>query len=368
MNGYKRWACGLLAAALAVVTLCAAVVYAVDPCFYYRLPADAQGVFFNERYQNAGLARNTPADTVLLGTSLMANYRASDAQAVFGGTAVKLTLPDGYMSEQDATLRAAFHGHHPKRVVLALDPNILIRDESGLTGALPGYLYNETPLDDVQYLLNKDALYYSAYALFQAARGEETPLDDAFTWDDTLWWNHITALDNYERPEIVPEQTPRDAYLAQTTANLAVVTAWLQAYPDTEFDVFFPPYSILYWDKMGRLGETAAVLSALEKTCEALLPYENVKLYSFLTDREIVTDLDGYCDYIHHSGTVSEAVLRGIQAGENRLTKENYRETLAQWQGFVIDYDYEVFWDQAYWIAWNAQKAQEGNAGEAPHL
>ena len=34
----KRWACGLLAAVLVLLAACAAVVYIVDPCLYYRMP------------------------------------------------------------------------------------------------------------------------------------------------------------------------------------------------------------------------------------------------------------------------------------------------------------------------------------------
>ena len=97
------------------------------------------------------------------------------------------------------------------------------------------------------------------------------------------------------------------------------------------------------------------MFAALERTCEVLLPYENVKLYGFLLDREIVEDLDEYCDYVHHSGDVCGKVLAKVAAGEDRLTSENYRETLANWRVFVVDYDYEKFWDESFWIQWNAQ-------------
>lgn len=51
-------------------------------------------------------------------------------------------MPDGYLSEFDTTLEAVFAAHPPERVIFGLDANILVRDESGLTGALPEYLYN----------------------------------------------------------------------------------------------------------------------------------------------------------------------------------------------------------------------------------
>lgn len=136
-------------------------------------------------------------------------------------------------------------------------------------------------------------------------------------------------------------------------ANLSVVTGWVEAHPDTEFDFFFPPYSILYWDKMVRLGEVDAVLAAMERACGVLTAYDNVKLYGYLLDREIVENLDNYCDYIHHSNGVCVEILEMLRADEGRLTAENITGVLADWREFVVHYDYEKFWDENFWIAWN---------------
>lgn len=70
---------------------------------------------------------------------------------------------------------AVFASHPPERVIFGLDANILVRDESGLTGALPEYLYNTNPLDDVRYFLNRDTLNYSVYTLMTLGRGGGTP-------------------------------------------------------------------------------------------------------------------------------------------------------------------------------------------------
>ena len=88
-RAYRRWVCSLLAGVLVMLALCAAVVYVVDPCLYYRIPDRWQPVFFSERYQMAGLARNVEADTVLVGTSMLpttapARYRRSLARPLCG--------------------------------------------------------------------------------------------------------------------------------------------------------------------------------------------------------------------------------------------------------------------------------------------
>ena len=92
-----------------------------------------------------------------------------------------------------------------------------------------------------------------------------------------------------------------------------------------------------------------AVFAAIRQAVEQLLPYENVKIYGYLMDEEIVADLDNYCDNIHHSGDVCRKILAMLRADEGRLTEENLEETLANWREFVIHYDYEKFWDEDFW-------------------
>ena len=340
----KRWACGLLAAVLVLLAACAAVVYLVDPCLYYRMPDKWEPVFFSERYQGAGLAKNVPADTVLVGTSMAANYRASEVGETFGGSAVRITIPDGYLSEFDQVMDVVFRSQTPKRVVFALDLNILVRDESGVTGAMPEYLYNDSLLDDAKYLLNKDTLYYSLYVLMTNRWGGGQTLDESFTWDEGIWWNHMTALAGYTRPEVAEETADTAAFRDHARQNLAVVESWVRAHPDTEFDIFFPPYSILFWDKMDRLGEREAMLALLEETTETLLQYDNAELQFFMADTDVITNLDNYADHIHVAGRVTYRMAQAMPAGQYRLTAENRAEVLDGLRDFVVHYDYDEIW------------------------
>ena len=288
---------------------------------------------------------------------MAANYRASWIEETFGTSAVRLTIPDGYYSEFDQVLGVLFRAQDPERVIFGLDVNTLVRDESGVTAAMPEYLYNANPLDDIQYLLNKDTLYYSAYTLLTNRWGEGDTIDEGFTWDKDQWWNHMSALANYDRPEIAGEELPSDTYRDNVAANLAVAERWITAHPETEFDFFLPPYSMLFWDKVTREGRVDAVLAAIRQAGETLLQYDNVRLYGYLMDADIVTDLDNYCDYIHHSGEVCREILAMLRADEGRLTGENLEETLASWREFVVHYDYDKFRDEDFWTRWNAEHA-----------
>ena len=61
-QAYRRWVCGLLACLIALLAVCGAVVYVVDPCLYYRVPDKWQPVLFNERYQMAKESTNKYLD------------------------------------------------------------------------------------------------------------------------------------------------------------------------------------------------------------------------------------------------------------------------------------------------------------------
>ncbi len=340
-NSMKVWFLRTLAATLALLLLCTGVIAAADPFYYYRWDADGEGVFFNQRYQDAGIARNCKAESVVLGTSMVSNFRASYLTESFGGSAAKLTIPDGRFDEFDQLLETLFRSGSPKRVLFSLDLNILVRDESELSNELPLYLYDANPLNDLGYLVNKDALFYSVYALYARAAGEAVPCDEAFTWDQDTGFSTNFVLASYTRPPQSASELPRDAYSANVTENLSHVLAWAEAHPETEFIVYVPPYNILYWDKTARGGEIEAVFGALQQAFETLLPVENIRLCQFL-DLDIVTDCSYFNDYIHFSGLGAQRVLEAMASGEYDVTEENMADVLKRVRAFQESYDYDA--------------------------
>ena len=338
----KRWFLGTLAAALALLLLAGSFVFAEDPFYYYRWDGSGRGVFFNQRYQNAGIARNGRADTVLLGTSMVSNFRASYVADAFGGTAEKLTFPDGYFSEFDEVIDTIYAHGSPKRLLFSLDLNILTRDESAKVSEMPDYLYDENPFNDVRYLLNKDALFYSAYCLYCRAAGKTVPCDDAFTWDQDTGFSTNFVLASYTRPEKAAEALPADAYARHVQSNLAYLLKWANAHPETEFLVYLPPYNILFWDKTAANGATEATRAALRQCFDTLCgAAPNLRVYQFL-DLPMVKDCSYYNDYIHFSGLGAQRVLEAMRAGGYEVTADNAAETLTAIRQFVQDFDYDA--------------------------
>ena len=279
-----------------------------------------------------------------MGSSLAANYRPGWFDVFYDTATVKVTFPNGGFHEFDQALDYAFSRQDVKRVIFGLDPNLLARSPEEAPDQLPAYLYDDDPWNDGAYLLNKDVLMRSAYALLKKRAGETQPLQDAFVWDGNVFFSRQLALAAYERPEPAAEALPADAFLENCRENLSVVTGWLTEHPDTRFVFFFSPYSILAWDKMQRTGETEAMLTMLDEATETLLNYDNAELQFFMADFPVITDLDNYADHLHVAGKVTYAMAQAMPTEQYRLTAENRAEVLDGLREFVVHYDYDGIW------------------------
>lgn len=343
-NPKKRWTAALLLTFVVLLGLCGGTVRLVDPFFHYHDPDPEGEVWFDQRAQGAGLLRSQEYETVLMGSSLAANYRPFWFDVFYETSTVKITFPNGGFGEFTRALDYACTQQDVERVIFGLDPNLLARDPAEEPDQLPEYLYDTNPWNDGQYLLNKDVLMRSGYTLLKKMSGETQSIQDAFVWDGNVFFSKELALAGYERPEATGETLAADAFLENGRANLERVTGWLEQYPDTEFIFFFSPYSILFWDKMNQLGQTEAMLALLQETVETLLQYDNAELQFFMADTEVITNLENYADHIHVAGRVTYRMAQAMPTEQYRLTKETYVEVLDGLRDFVVHYDYEQIW------------------------
>lgn len=342
----KHWIALFLGAVGIPLALCAGVIYQVDPCFMFRLPESGQAVFFEQRQQNAGLIRQIQADTIVLGTSMASSYRPSQISQVYGGSGLKLSFPDGYMSEFDLAMEAIEAYQDPERIIFLFDPNILIRDETEKTDAMPSYLYDGDPLVLAKYLLNKDIFYRSIYASGFADETLYQPLDEGFTMDAYLNWSKAKALSCYERPDLAETHTDyTDTFVANAKENVAVVLQWAQRFPDWEFVIAFPPYSILQWDAYQREGKTQAVFVAIETAMNLLLEQDNISVHFLTGDIDTITDLSQYGDHVHHSSLVAGEMLEALNQGDFQVSWANKSQIMDEFQTFVTQYDYDSIWE-----------------------
>lgn len=339
----KRFFIGTLAAALLLLACVAGYVLAVRPTVIAgRLEEGDMGLFVNERYEMAALIRNQDYSSVVMGTSLTANYRASWFEGETGEQTLKITFPDGWISEFDRALKLVFDTHpETDRVFFCMDPNILIRSDRERTVELPGYLYNRNPLDDVEFYLSGDAILMAAETAAARKNGTAVDLDSAYIWDDGKIFSAEEALKYYQRPPVSGTVLPSDAYLVAVEENLDVVCRWAEEHPDVKFVVWFPPYSILYWDKMTREGTAEAIITAVEHASYRLMEHDNVSVHCFLHNYPVIQNLENYTDHIHCSGFITQDTAGHLLAGRWKFNAENCKMRLDELREFVASYDYD---------------------------
>ncbi len=339
----KRYTAVFIAALLAMLTLFAGAVFVADPYYQYHEPWGGQPVrLVNGRYQNAGVARSFKYDTILMGTSIAANFSADQFDRLFDAKTAKLIVLDGYFSDFKASLDIAFGTHSVKRVIWGIDSNILARGEEGRSTNLPDYLYNDSRLDDIKYLLNKDMFFGDlAEVVYMAVSGEKGGMDTAYTWEPGMGWSKTAALRGYPRPAPAKTETERDAYFADAESNLAVILGYVDAHPETEFTLFLCPYSMLFWDKMTRLRQVDAVLDMQRHILPELCGRSNVRLYYFMDSYDIIGNLENYADSVHFSPEIN-ALLAERMATDKPETADALLERIDMFEIYVKGFDYEA--------------------------
>lgn len=313
----KSWVVLTLTLLVISTALCMAAVYIVDPFEHYRESAILP-LYDQESYNNPGIARNYDYDAVILGTSMVEMSHPSVIDACFGVHSVKLPMRGSYTAHMGWQLTHALDTHTLKLAILAVDAYSLMGQPDD-DEEIYDYLWNDDPLDDIHYLLNRDVLLVKIPKMLKnIGKPLDTKRDDMYQWTDVVFSKQsvLDAVTFSAQKEMIPADTNLD----RSTENiLRHLEPSIREHPETTFKIYMPPYSVGYWYMMTRGGISEQQYRSRARVCELLLQYPNVEIYDFSSRIEWITDLDSYFDYSHHSPAMSDAIMRAMAAGENRV-------------------------------------------------
>ncbi len=319
----KRWTRIVLGALLLSLAACAALTYAVDPFEQYRESAILP-LYDQESYNNPGIAKNYDYDAVILGTSMVEMSNPSVIDACFGVSSVKLPMRGSHTAQMGWQLEHVLAAKEKRGETLRLA--ILAVDAYSLMGPVDDkeeiidYLWNDEPLDDVNYLLNRDVLLVKIPKMLRnIGKSTQTKRDDMYKWTDVTF----AAQSVYDTAPVSEqkEMTDPEYRIERSTGNISEhLLRHITAHPETTFMIYMPPYSVGYWYLMTRGGISEQQFRSRARVCELLLGCPNVEIYDFSSRVEWITDLDEYFDYSHHSSDVSDRIMHAMAAGENRVT------------------------------------------------
>lgn len=310
------------------------LVWFIDPFLQYHPPfGNIKITEHDQAYQNIGFIKNMDYETALIGSSMTENFRVSHVNQIFETTSVKICKSGSYSSDIALLIEKTANEGKASDIILGYDTNILRKPCDEYRSALPEYLYNSNPFDDVYYLLNKSIIFDKCYI---TVTNDEDSVDEFYLKADDEFSTE-NAINNYKREG----SWGRDDVSDIVGKNIDNVYQVVSEHPEISFKIFLPPYSILFWDRVDYLGLVEQEVGYHKDLVEKFIGLENVKLYYFINDYEIITDLDNYRDAGHYSPEVCDKLLRSMKNDEYLLTKDNYEIVLRNTQEYFEEYPYE---------------------------
>ncbi len=329
------------------------LVFIVDPYFQYHRPFPFITTYMedeNARYQNYGIAKHFDYDAIITGTSMVNNFYTSEFDEIFDVNSIKTGFNAGTYKEVGDFLHSAFEDNEDiKSVIWSLDLSHLFDEKDYMVEFdFPTYLYDDNILNDVSYLLNKEVILKDVRKVLAISRdnGVPTIFDDYLNWTSIYGAGAEYVLDGYIRVEKthVPcdfDEEKQAIVHGNISQNIISV---LEENPDTTFNLFFTPYSILWFDTVNRTNELQKYIDGMEYAASLMLEYDNIKLFSFFSNYELIGNIENYKDIAHYSEHVNSMMLTWMDTGVGQLTKDNYQEHFKELSDYYNNFNYDEFY------------------------
>lgn len=351
-NG-KKWVLVFLAVLMIGLCMAACTVIWIDPLFHYHPPL-ADSFFYvldHERSINDGITRHFQYTGMITGTSMTENFKTSEAEALFGGPFIKVpSFNSGYREINEITERALRRNPDLKLVIRGVDLDFVLVDKDSLRygeSFFPTYLYDDNPLNDIRYVLNRDILFsWTCGMLADSRRPGYTP--GIMSFDDYAIWYQLHP---FGKEAVCPEglsnpvpgqavhltEEQRMSVLASCRQNLTDLT---DRYADVDFYFFIPPYSLAWWAEKVEDGTVYRLIEAERILIEEMLRHPNIRLFSWNDRPDITANLEEYKDRTHYGPKINSLMLAWMRDGTGLIDREHYEAYLERETELYLTFDY----------------------------
>lgn len=313
--------------------------YTVDPYQFYRQPKFYKPVYFNDqRYQNPGLARTQDYSLAIIGTSMTDNFLLSYVNNAMNQKVVKLSMMGASMYEQKLMADVVIRTQKADTIIYELNYFSFRGDSERVTHTgkgFPYHMYQSGIMSHLKYLCNPETLLRSYQILKKHYKGIKhyTMVEDLeklntwyynskFTKENAMKdWN--LAQNDLKRAD--PEEFTWEYIKENADKNLLNV---IKSNPDTEFILFYPPFSILihkFLEGRDLFDEEIKLKEYIYENCKNL---ENVKIFDFQDLKEITHNLDNYRDMTHYSIEINEYIIDSIAREQHIVNDRNVEQKL----------------------------------------
>ena len=326
--GHKRW-CGHVLLWIAILLcLSAAIVYVVDPCIRYRRPRFYKPFYVDSEIQLPGMIRNYDYNSILIGSSMSQNFRSSDFKREMGLDLLKAACP-GISSKDYSLLFDVImeEGNH-KPDVLFFNVDLFSYSYENRTVFPPDrrFFFNKPPNHEYKYfwnytVWNKYILRFLKQSLLRKYKNID--YDTMFSRRD-----RYAGVDEVRRSLKRPKgvfhfNMKKDVLIANFKND---VLRHLKSMPDTKIEVFFPPYSVLFWGQVEKDDKIDDYLAIKNEMQRLLFQLPNVRMHDFQAAESVMLDFDNYKDTSHYRENINTWMVKKMASGEYVCTADNYLE------------------------------------------
>ena len=352
MKDANRWLLTFAVTIFLALALWAGIVIYIDPFFHYHKPLESFPYIVDDQVDmNPGLARHLDYDSCILGSSMVVNFNTDWFGEKLGLTTAKLPYNGAYPKDQSNILDIIYDAKASsiKRVFLGIDEMNYSGGIDETKFPVTDYLYDKNVFNDVKYIFNKDVLLdYCVKPVFDRSDSTAWNMTYPFWWQEEHYQKALVLM-FYEPAEVSHEPVEATQFLNAIEQNLDInIIPYIEAHPETTYTLFYPPYSILYWNDVKNRNELEVVMEKYRFMSEKLLQYDNVELFFFQNDENIICNLNNYADYTHYSPAVCEYMVQCFADSEHKVTMDNFEEEIRILYDLTSNYEYEHIWDDWY--------------------
>lgn len=353
----KKFILVLLLAPLPFVLALLGLLYIYDPFQVYHKPYFRETTFFGDmRRQAKGIIKNYDFDSYILGTSMLENTYAKEAEEKLGGKWVNISLAGSAFNERAVVLEYLFKTKEAKSIIYSLDITYLERMESTKKF---DYLYDENFLNDIKGYMN---MKFFSCALVYSTRekcvGKDKNLEKLNFWANNIEHNsqfggfenwikysndkqHLAnALKILANSKLEFQKSVED--ISKIKENLENnLLRFVKENPQTEFSIIIPTYPRLFFyikENKGYLDGDVAFYK-YKQTMQWLIPhtkqFKNLKFYAF--------DTLLYADDIANYKDLNSIFLSAIRDKTHILDSSNIGQYLKEMESKILEFDLSVF-------------------------
>jgi hypothetical protein len=315
-----------------------AFILIVDPYQIYRPVLGGQPRFDVriQRFLVPGLARTSNYEVALVGTSFLQNIPNSAVKRICGKPAINLCIAGASIHEEALTMALALEHPGTRTIIATLDFNSLsggsLNQVVGVHLAFPDYLYDNSILNKLPYLLSWDSIAASLHALYGATTPDETENAD--------WPWKFPASMKFEASRAVRDVDPAaiNAKIGMTNLNLGEME---KAFSDNIFPLLkkdrgvrihfvFPPYSILVWHDYQQRDQIPTYFAFKKWLVAQSERFGNFDIIDFQDRADIITNMSLYADIYHSNESIDEEMVRSACEGSQVLNSANFESRTAR--------------------------------------